>query len=83
MTYKCVVFDFDGTLADTEEKAFNIFELSFYYSYSDSATAHNYLKQGLLYKNEFPVANGMGKVYEGLVLNYTRLSLNLGMSYFF
>ncbi|MBV2228619.1 MULTISPECIES: sensor histidine kinase [unclassified Sphingobacterium] len=49
-----------------EEKAFNIFELSFYYSYSDSATAHNYLKQGLLYKNEFPVANGMGKVYEGL-----------------
>lgn len=24
-----------------------------------------------------------GKVYEGLVLNYTRLSLNLGMSYFF
>ncbi|PKM52983.1 MAG: phosphoglycolate phosphatase, partial [Firmicutes bacterium HGW-Firmicutes-5] len=25
MTYKCVVFDFDGTLADTEEKAFNIY----------------------------------------------------------
>ena len=28
MTYKCVVFDFDGTLADTEEKAFNIYNLS-------------------------------------------------------
>ncbi|MEF9919297.1 MAG: HAD hydrolase-like protein [Eubacterium sp.] len=25
MAYKCVVFDFDGTLADTEEKAFNIY----------------------------------------------------------
>lgn len=49
-----------------EDKAFNIFELSFYYSFSDSAAAHNYLKQGLLYKNEFPIAHGMGKVYEGL-----------------
>ena len=49
-----------------EDKAFNIFELSFYYSFSDSAAAHNYLKQGLLFKNEFPIAHGMGKVYEGL-----------------
>lgn len=35
MTYKCVVFDFDGTLADTEEKAFNIYnELATKYKYS-------------------------------------------------
>lgn len=35
MAYKCVVFDFDGTLADTEEKAFNIYnELATKYKYS-------------------------------------------------
>ena len=35
MTYKCVVFDFDGTLADTEEKAFNIYnKLASKYKYS-------------------------------------------------
>jgi phosphoglycolate phosphatase len=35
MTYKCVVFDFDGTLADTEEKAFNIYnQLASKYKYS-------------------------------------------------
>ena len=26
MSYKCIVFDFDGTLADTEEKAFNLIQ---------------------------------------------------------
>lgn len=35
MAYKCVVFDFDGTLADTEETAFNIYnKLASKYKYS-------------------------------------------------
>jgi phosphoglycolate phosphatase len=35
MSYKCVVFDFDGTLADTEEKTFNIYnKLAEKYKYS-------------------------------------------------
>lgn len=35
MAYKCVVFDFDGTLADTEEKAFKIYnQLASKYKYS-------------------------------------------------
>jgi phosphoglycolate phosphatase len=35
MPYKCVVFDFDGTLADTEEKAFHIYNaLATKYKYS-------------------------------------------------
>ena len=36
MAYKCVVFDFDGTLADTEEKTFNI--------YNDMAEKYKYRK---------------------------------------
>ena len=36
MAYKCVVFDFDGTLADTEEKTFNI--------YNDMAEQYKYRK---------------------------------------
>ena len=32
MAYKCVVFDFDGTLADTEEKTFNIYNCLLYTS---------------------------------------------------
>ncbi|WKY42879.1 HAD hydrolase-like protein [Eubacteriaceae bacterium ES2] len=35
MPYKCVIFDFDGTLADTEEKAFEIYNrLAEKYQYS-------------------------------------------------
>lgn len=35
MPYKCVIFDFDGTLADTEEKAFQIYNrLAEKYQYS-------------------------------------------------
>ncbi|WKY46292.1 HAD hydrolase-like protein [Eubacteriaceae bacterium ES3] len=35
MPYKCVIFDFDGTLADTEEKAFEIYNrLARKYNYS-------------------------------------------------
>ena len=35
MSYKCIVFDFDGTLADTEKKAFTIYnQLAEKYQYS-------------------------------------------------
>jgi len=34
MSYKCVCFDFDGTLADTEQKAFDIYnEMAEKYKY--------------------------------------------------
>ena len=49
-----------------EEKAVALFELSYYYSFSDSTKAHHYLNQGLAMKNEAPIIESMGKFYEGV-----------------
>jgi len=49
-----------------EERAVANFELSFYYSFSDSSKGHHFLKEGYLYKNKIPIVNAMGKMYEAL-----------------
>jgi len=48
------------------DRATSVFELSYYYSFSDSAKAHDYLNQGLLLKDNAPIIGSMGKFYEGL-----------------
>lgn len=55
-----------GKTQKPEEKAVTVFELSYYYSFSDSTKAHTYLNEGLALKDQAPLIPSMGKFYEGV-----------------
>lgn len=48
------------------DRARVLFDLSYYYSFSDSTNAHYYLDQGLALNGKAPIISGMGKFYEGM-----------------
>lgn len=54
------------TKESTEQVAEDLFELSLYYSYSDSAKAHQYLLQGKRLAKNSPYIQALGNRYEGM-----------------